>query len=477
MKLARNTLLNLLGLGAPLLVAALSIPFLIDLLGAARFGLLTLMWAVVSYFGLFDLGLGRALTQQLSATLARGTLDEVGPVVGTACALMVLLGLTAGISLALLASWGVSLVVGVPDASEAVAATMAMACAVPAVVLTAGLRGVLEAQHAFGVINLIRLPLGLFTFLGPLAVAHWLGPRLDWIALALLLARLLALLAHLVAAARALPKGRSPLALDSRIVRTLLTAGGWLTLGNLVGPLIGYADRFIIAATVSASAVAFYATPHELVTKLWIIPGALTAVLFPAFAANAVHNTDSSWPLAAQGTRWVFAALLPITLALALFAQEALTLWIGRGFATESAPVLRLMAIGIFINCLAHVPLTFLQGAGHARAPALLQAAQVLPFVALMWWVTVQHGVIGAALLWLTRMAFDTGMMFFLCARVHGAHGAPRPSMRSTAAGLLSAASFAMAFAGASPATCVAVWSVGSVGAVLLIRPWQPRAA
>ncbi len=476
MKLARNSLLNLLGLGAPLLVAAVSIPILIDVLGAARFGLLTLMWAVVSYFGLFDLGLGRSLTQQLSVMMARGSLDEIGPVVGTACALMAALGLAAGLVLALLAPWGVDLVNGVPDRAETIVAVLAMACAVPAVVLTSGLRGILEAQHAFGLINLIRLPLGIFTFLGPLAVASWFGPRLDWIAAALLAVRVLALLAHLAATARTLPAGHAYLAPKRRCIRPLLTAGGWLTLGNLVGPLIGYADRFIIGATVSASAVAFYATPHELVTKLWIVPAALTAVLFPTFAAATAGSGANSWSLAMQGVRWIYTALLPVTLALALYAHEILALWISPDFAIDSAPILRLMAIGIFINCLAHVPLTLLQGAGQARAPALLQAVQVLPFVALMWWATRSHGVIGAALLWLARMALDTALMFALGARAHGGEGALRPSIRLTSATLLAGAAFALSYADTGHWARAVAWAGASASAALLLRPWRPQA-
>ena len=477
MKLARNTLLNLFGLGAPLFVAAISIPILIDVLGAPRFGLLTLMWAVVSYFGLLDLGLGRALTQQLSVMLARGSVDEVGPVVGTACLMMTVLGLAAGLALALLTPWGVGQISGVPDRAETVVAMLAMACAVPAVVVTSGLRGILEAQHAFGLINMIRVPLGIFTFVGPLAVASWFGPRLDWIAAALLAVRLAALLAHLTAAARTLPAARSGLAPKRRYLRPLLMAGGWLTLGNLIGPLIGYADRFIIAATVSASAVASYATAHELVTKLWIVPAALTAVLFPTFAAATASSGTHSWSLAMQGVRWVYAALLPLTLALALYAQEVLATWISPDFAIGSAPILRLMAIGIFINCLAHVPLTLLQGAGRARAPALLQAVQVLPYIALMWWAAHSHGLIGAALLWLARMVLDTALMFALCARAHGGEGALRPSIRTTAAVLLAAAAFGLPFADVDPWLRGLAWTVGSVGVALLLRPWRTQAA
>jgi O-antigen/teichoic acid export membrane protein len=71
--LAKNTLWNLLGSGAPLLVAFFAIPKLIAGLGMARFGVLTLAWVVIGYFSLFDLGLGRALTKITSDKLGEGT--------------------------------------------------------------------------------------------------------------------------------------------------------------------------------------------------------------------------------------------------------------------------------------------------------------------------------------------------------------------------------------------------------------------
>ena len=61
--LARNTVWNLGGQVAPLVVAIFAIPPLIKGLGTDRFGVLTLAWVVIGYFSLFDLGLGRALTK------------------------------------------------------------------------------------------------------------------------------------------------------------------------------------------------------------------------------------------------------------------------------------------------------------------------------------------------------------------------------------------------------------------------------
>ena len=77
--LARNTIYSLIGQGAPLLVAVFAIPQLIKGLGTDRFGILTLAWMVLSYFSLFDLGLGRALTQLVAEKLGKESGEEEIP--------------------------------------------------------------------------------------------------------------------------------------------------------------------------------------------------------------------------------------------------------------------------------------------------------------------------------------------------------------------------------------------------------------
>lgn len=472
-RLVRSTLFNLAGLGVPLVLAFAAIPALVHLLGVPRFGLLTLIWAVVSYFGLFDLGLGRALTQRLAQKLATEPGSDLAPTVGTALITMGLVGAAAGVAMAILSPLCLRWVHGIPDADEASRALVAMAFAVPAVVLASGLRGILEARQAFGVVNLIRVPLGAYTFLAPWLVAVLVGPRLDLISLALLVGRVAALAAHAWAAARVMPSGRLELVWRSHEVRPLLTTGGWLTVGNLVGPLMGYADRFIIAATVSASAVAYYATPNELVTKLWIVPGALTAVLFPAFAQTAPGGGQRSSALALRGIEWLFVVLLPLTLSLALFAHELLDTWVGAAVAAHSAPVLRVLALGIMINCLAHVPLTLLQGAGKVRAPAVLQVVELGPYLLLLWWASGAFGVVGTATVWSVRMAFDTSAMFALCADLFVDGGLRRIGVRLAAPGLFAAAAFGASFAGLPLAARTGLWLACCAVTTLSLHPWR----
>ncbi|QET02606.1 flippase [Cupriavidus pauculus] len=416
--LLRHTTFNLIGLGAPLLVAIVTIPPLIAALGPSRFGLLTMVWAVVSYFGLFDLGLGRALTQQLSLAFARGDDDSIGPLTATATVLMAVLGVVAGIALALGAPWGVDLIKSVPDRGEAIRAVYAMAFAMPSIILTSGFRGVLEAKSAFGIVNAIRLPLGLFTFLGPLAVVWHGNPGLDVIALVLALGRMVGCVVHAVFAWRVLTPTQRRLHVGRAEMKQLASSGGWLTVSNIISPIMGYVDRFVIGAVVSASAVAYYATPNEMVTKIWIIPGAVTAVLFPAFAARMADPDADNLGLVRASLTALYITVLPITAVLVLFGNELLTLWINAEFASHSTLLLQIFAVSILINCMAQIPYTLIQSAGQPRTTALLHCG-ILPIYLLSLWLLARtFGVTGAAWAWLLRMVIDACTLFFLSAPI-----------------------------------------------------------
>ena len=99
MSLRRNTLWNLAGTGLPLLIGAVTIPFLIRRVGVEAFGVLTLIWALIGYFSLFDFGLGRALTQQIASACASGQESRVPRLAKSGLAFTALTGCVGGILL------------------------------------------------------------------------------------------------------------------------------------------------------------------------------------------------------------------------------------------------------------------------------------------------------------------------------------------------------------------------------------------
>lgn len=97
MSLRRNSLWNLAGSGLPLLAAIVLIPFTFNHLGNEAFGVLTLIWVLIGYFSLFDMGVGRALTYELSKLQATNNISEISLILKAGLILTFMAGLVGGV--------------------------------------------------------------------------------------------------------------------------------------------------------------------------------------------------------------------------------------------------------------------------------------------------------------------------------------------------------------------------------------------
>ena len=418
-RLARNVLWNLLGTGAPLLVAIVAIPILIDGLGTARFGVLTLAWMVVGYFSLFDLGLGRALTKLVAEKLGKGLDDEIPALIWTAISLMTLLGVLGAVVVAALSPWLVVGVLKIPlDLQpETLTAFYLLAASIPIVIGTTGLRGILEAHQRFGLVNSVRILLGIFTFLGPVAVLPFSVSLVPVVAV-LVIARLVSWCAYAVLCLKVEPDLRCAITMHRAMIKPLINFGSWMTVTNIVGPLMVYLDRFFIGAIVSMAAVAYYATPYEVVTKLGVISGALMGVMFPAFSSALVTDRARAARLFDRAVNYIFITLFPIVLVIVMFAHEGLILWLGNDFADNGSLVLQVLAVGVLANSLAQVPFGMVQSAGRPDLTAKLHLIELPFYLLILWWLLGVYGIVGAAIAWTLRVTIDTLFLFVMARRL-----------------------------------------------------------
>ena len=416
--LTRNTFLNLIGQGTPLLAAIFAIPMLIRSLGTDRFGVLTLVWMVIGYFSLFDLGLGRALTKLVAEKLGAGQEDEIPILVWTSLFLMLVAGLLGAVAIGLLSPWLVQSVlkISIPIQNETLQAFYVLALSIPVVISAAGLRGLLEAHQRFDLCNAVRIPTGIFTFLGPLLVLPFSQSLLPIVAVSVM-GRLIAWLAYLLLCFYVMPSLRRGIALHKLVVRPLLSFGSWMTVTNIISPLMVYLDRFLIGAFISMTAVAYYATPYEVVTKLWLIPGALVSVLFPAFSTSFVQDYNRTGILFRHGVKYLFLALFPLTLVIVTMAHEGLDIWLGAEFSHHSTRVLQWLAVGVFMNSLAHIPFALVQGVGRPDLTAKLHLSELPIYLFAVWWLIGAYGIEGAAIAWVARVAVDALILFAMATR------------------------------------------------------------
>lgn len=408
-RLARNTLWNLVGAGAPFLLGIITIPYLIGHLGVEAFGILTLVWALIGYFSLFDLGLGRALTQQVATKLGAGLGEQVPSLVKTGLLFTAATGLIGGVLLAAFANvlgykW---LNISISLQQSTVHSLLIASLGIPLTTLTAGLRGVLEAYEDFKAVNLLRMLLGVANFGLPALSIMVFGPSLVITVTSLIAARLMVLSAHMYLVNKKMLTNRQKTKFSWINMRSLLSFGTWMTISNIISPLMVTADRFIISSVLGASLVAYYTVPFDALFRLLIIPGAISAVLFPRLTSVIATDRQAAKRLYQKSLKVVSIFMTAIYLFTAIGSYWIIKLWLGQDFANSSWYIASILSVGLLFNGVAHVPFAAIQATGNARATAIIHLCEVFFYLPLLFILLKYFGLVGAAIIWGVRGGID----------------------------------------------------------------------
>lgn len=417
---ARNTVLNLIGLGLPMAVGVLALPFTIRGLGTERFGILSLVWVVVGYLAFFDFGLSRATTKFIAGALGRGEPGEVPGFLWTTVIVQGLLGLVGTALVVAATPLLVGRILHVPAAlgPEARLSFILIGVSLPVVLVSASFRGALEAGQRFDLVNIVKGASSTLNYLLPLAGVGF-GLDLRGIVALLLGARVLALFVWLWLCLRALPVLRRRPGFRRDKVPGLLKFGGWLTVSNIVRPFLTYLDRFLIGSLMNIKAVGFYVAPSEIVTKVGILPGSLILTLFPSFSAfQGRQDHGKSRSLYAYAVKYMIIGIGPAAVLLVVMAGPILRIWLGAEFARTSTVVFQVLAVGFLTTSLSDVPLALIQGVGRPDLPAKLSLIELLIFVPLAWASIRAWGIEGAAAAWTLRVTFEMAALFVMAAKV-----------------------------------------------------------
>lgn len=396
----RDTAWNLAGLALPLPVAVAVVPLLLQGMGDARFGLLTLAWAILGYFTLFDFGLGRATTQGIAQAQAANRSDTLADLCWSSVWAHLALGVAGGVALSVTAAPAAA-VLALPAhlADEFHGAMAWLALSIPFIVTATALRGVLEGVGRFDAMNIVRLPSTLWTYLAPLVLVQW-TTALPPVIAAVTLGRVLTLAALATACLRAVPALRVPRPPRPATLAPLARLGLWITAATVAVPMMSTLDRFVIGTRVSVDAVGWYAAPYEAVARLWIVSTAVLTVAFPAFTAAMATPGQAL----ARTFRHALAALLlvvfPAAMVIVALAPVAVPWWLDDAGGRATVLVTQWLAVGMAVNVAAQAGATLLQATQRAHRVAQVQVAFVVLYGVAAWWTAGRYGIVGVAAAW-----------------------------------------------------------------------------
>lgn len=409
---ARNVAWNIAGTLSSFVVGLMALPVLLHTLGAARLGVFTLALGLIGFSGLLDLGLGRALTQSVSSSLGNGRpREDVAALVWHVLRLLAVFGLAWVLLLWLLVPPVVTHLFHLQGrlAVETIFGLRAVALSMPFALVATGAMGSLEGLQEFRQVSTRRAALSILQYGLPTLVALWRAD-VGWVIAALAASRAFGILVWLRALQHLLPKPENAHRHPDDL-RHLLRFGGWLSISNLVGPLMAYADRFYLASLFPPALVAAYTVPYDALSRVTSLPMTAIGAVFPALAESQARP-DSSASLLRGSVHALVTLMLPPLLVAMMFARPLLTLWLGSSFALVALPMFQLLLLGVFVNSAAHVPYALLQAHGRTDLTAKLHLAELPIFAGLLVWAVAYHGIVGAALAWTLRIVLDTALLY-----------------------------------------------------------------
>ncbi len=412
MNLWKNTFWNILGLVIPTIVALPAMALMARLLGVERFGLFTLAFALLGYASIFDVGITRAVIR--SVAINQTQREKVRDLMGSALWAVLAISLAASA----LTYWANEKIVTLLNVSPAVVPDAISAFAVCALVIPPTIIGMtlfsyLEGTQQFGRLNAYKVVTGSLVAACPALILLFDATLTNAVA-GLLIARIATVLLAYLACTKDL--GFRFFSFNPKLIRELFSFGGWVTVSNIISPLMAYFDRFILSNFLGAARVAFYTAPAEAVARMSIVPGAVARAIFPLFSSEQ-HNSSA---IAAHAYKGLIVATAALAIPVFFLAEPLLRLWLGSPYGEQSAGVLKILVIGFIFNSVAQIPFSRIQAHGQSRLTALIHLAELVPYLIILALLVKQWGIYGAAVTWTLRVLVDYLALEYFSRRIGG---------------------------------------------------------
>lgn len=384
-----------------MLLMLVSVPVYLDVIGIERYGILTVIWLLLGYFGFFDLGIGRAV----SHLIARSE-DKVGidgrSILWTGLFSSLPLAFIGVILLYMISGFALSNWVKVTPLlyDELDRMRLWVSLSLAPLIFVSVVRGALVGVRHFLRINIMGSVEKLMLQVFPLGMAMIFGPSLDVLVLAVFFARILGLIGWVVITQPIFHFLTKP-EWKKGISGGLLRYGGWITVSSLAVPILSSAERLMLGGIVGAAAITYYSVPFSIVSPISLLANSMGEALFPLFALYAGRGERQ---LERRSAEFIVAIITPVLVVILFAAHPFISFWIGKDFAQESQMVPPFLVVGFWATSIAVIASSRLQGGGNPKIVAIIHMAEIFPYLVVLYILVTAYGILGAAIAWSLRV-------------------------------------------------------------------------
>jgi O-antigen/teichoic acid export membrane protein len=394
-------------------VTVVTVRVLVHDLGAARFGVLSLVGILATQLLLLQLGVGPALTRRMAEATGHGRVDDRIRLERTALALSVIASLVCGLGFFVLAPHAWSLFsLPTPLRAELRSCMPAASLLVAAQPLVVTLYAALAGRQRFGRLAAIKtvhstaralLPVVAIVLGGGLQEAFVAQAAVDW-----------SVIAAWVASIGLSGVGPAP---TRAVAADLLQLGVPLTMAGVISGLLGDGEKLGLSMARPVDDLSHYTVPFAALSRLTLLAGGLATVLVPRLAAAAAESRREAARIANGASRALVLLGSMIGAPLIALMPELLALWLSPEFSLRASLAARVLVVGFVINSSAYVWTAVLRSCERPRVLVVLYALELPVYLGLVYALVRIHGVSGAALAWTVRVSVDAAAQYLLARR------------------------------------------------------------
>jgi len=401
----RNLLANFAGFGWVAVVHFACVPFYIRFLGVEAYGLVGFYLTLQAALLVLDLGLSPTINREMARHTARsGPAAELRDLARTLEVVSWTIGIALGTFVILLAPLIAERWINAESMStEAVSSAVAymgvlLVIQWPLNLYQGGLLG-LQRQVR---LNAIRMLAATLSGGGSVVVLWAWSPDLQAFFTWQICVTVLQVLAMALSFWGAIPAAERPASCD---VRSLRSAAGFATgMSGIAffGMVLAQMDKIVLSKLLPLGDFAYYVLAATVASGLYLFVAPVHAAIFPRLSALvAVNDEREIRRLYHEGTQLLTVMVVPVAAVLTLFPLEIVRAWTSdAAIAGHVAPILGLLAMGVAVNGLMHMPHALQLAYGWTSIGLALAIGQVVVFLPLLVWVTNRFGGVGAAWVW-----------------------------------------------------------------------------
>jgi len=381
-----------------ILIGVLLMPFTMEHLGKAQYGLWMLVVSMTYYFQLLDLGYGSGIVRHITEADARGDERGVNEVVSTFFVMYAGIGSLALVGAGALAALVIPRFPGIEPHHVRTAQLLMLILGVrvaigfPMTVFGA----VATSRQAFalnGSIAIVSALASAFVTWAVLVAGHGLVPLVA----ATTSVALLTYIAYAASAKHVFPALRIRASAFNRTrVREVTAFSAYVFLIDLAIQLGFNVDNLVIGGALGTTAVAIYAVAHRLTEYQRQLCNQLNGMLFPVVIRFASTAPERLRLAAVEATRIGFGLVAGVTACLAGFAGLLVPAWMGHGFEDALLP-LYLLAVASVVLVIQQPLGNVLLSAGRHRFVAAVAIGEALANVAISLLLVRRFGLAGVA--------------------------------------------------------------------------------